>query len=148
MTKEKIPNNPKFFGKIDPDNFSPVAKNPIISKLMLLMGMAEEIGSGMHNVKKYLPHYAPNATYEFIDDDFFSTVIYLNERTIQKSSQKILQIIRDNSHITTEELAQILGISRRAVAKHIAKLKDMRKLERIGPDRGGYWKIIDNDKED
>ena len=27
----------------------------------------------------------------------------------------------------------------------ISKLKEQRKLKRIGPDKGGYWEIIEND---
>ncbi|HHE64515.1 MAG TPA: AAA family ATPase, partial [Bacteroidetes bacterium] len=51
-------NNPRIFGKLDPDHFTPVAKNPTISKFLLQMGMVEEVGSGMRNVYKYLPHYS------------------------------------------------------------------------------------------
>ncbi len=151
----KNPNNPKFFGKIDPDNFSPIAKNPLISKLMLLMGRAEEVGSGMYNVKKYLPHYAPNATYEFIDNDFFSTIIYLGEetrektvgKTVGKTAQKIIEEIRKNPKITREELSTLTGLTIRGVEWNLNKLKQKSFIKRIGPNKGGYWQIIDNDKE-
>ena len=60
----------------------------------------------------------------------------------QKSSQKILQLVTQNSNITTSEMANILGISRRAVAKQISILKIDGQLRRIGPDKGGHWEVI------
>ena len=38
----------------------------------------------------------------------------------------------------------ILGISRRAVAKQIAILKESGQLRRIGPDKGGHWEIVED----
>ncbi len=67
-----------------------------------------------------------------------------SQKSSQKSSQKILNLMQENNTITTEELAKILGISRRAVAKQIAKLKEQNKLKRIGAAKGGYWQIISN----
>jgi len=52
--------------------------------------------------------------------------------------------MKENPNITTIELAEILEVSRRAIAKQIAKLKEQGKLKRVGPDKGGYWKVIDN----
>jgi len=41
-------------------------------------------------------------------------------------------------------MAENLNISRRAVARHASKLKELGKIKRIGPDKGGYWEVIDN----
>ena len=83
------PNNPKVFGKLDPDNFTPVAKNPTMSKLMLQMGLVEEVGSGMRNIAKYLPHYSEGANFEFIDSDMFTTLIRFGEKELRKMSGKM-----------------------------------------------------------
>ena len=34
-----------------------------------------------------------------------------------------------------------LGISRSAIQKHVACLKDAQRLRRIGPDKGGRWEV-------
>lgn len=65
------------------------------------------------------------------------------EKSSQKSSQKILELLKQNENITTEELANLLGISRRAVAKQIASLKEKEKIRRIGPDKGGHWEVLE-----
>jgi ATP-dependent DNA helicase RecG len=66
----------------------------------------------------------------------------LYEKSSQKSSQKILNLISENEKITTKEMALKIGINRRAVVKQISKLKKERKIERIGSDKAGKWKII------
>jgi ATP-dependent DNA helicase RecG len=40
-------------------------------------------------------------------------------------------------------MAKKLNISTRAVEKQIAKLKKEAKIRRVGPDRGGYWEIVE-----
>ncbi|MBF0549531.1 MAG: winged helix-turn-helix transcriptional regulator [Deltaproteobacteria bacterium] len=62
----------------------------------------------------------------------------------QKGSQKIIELIKENSRITIKELAESQGISDRAVKMNLAKLKAQGILKRIGPDRGGHWEIEDN----
>ena len=43
--------------------------------------------------------------------------------------------------MTIRELAQQLDISQRAIEKQIDKLKRDGHLQRIGPDKGGYWQV-------
>ena len=65
------------------------------------------------------------------------------QKTTQKSSQKILALVAQNPRVTTTEMAEILGISRRAIAKQITALKETGKLRRIGPDKGGHWEVLE-----
>ena len=44
--------------------------------------------------------------------------------------------------MTTQEMAKKLGISRRAVAKQIARLQEDNIIRRVGADKGGHWEII------
>ncbi len=60
----------------------------------------------------------------------------------EKSSEKILRIMTEHPTITTALLAQEIGISTRAVDKQIAKLKALGQLQRVGADKGGYWKVV------
>jgi len=60
----------------------------------------------------------------------------------EKSSEKILSLIRENPKISAKEISEIIGISSRDVEKNIAKLKEKGFLKMVGPARGGYWKII------
>ncbi|HID26648.1 MAG TPA: ArsR family transcriptional regulator [Methanosarcinales archaeon] len=38
-----------------------------------------------------------------------------------------------------------MGINPSAVQKHLNKLKEKGILERIGPAKGGYWRIVEDD---
>ena len=64
-------------------------------------------------------------------------------KSSQKSSQKILELIKQNPYITTTEMAENLKISRRAIAKQITNLKENNQIRRVGPDKGGYWEVIE-----
>jgi predicted HTH transcriptional regulator len=64
-------------------------------------------------------------------------------KSSEKSSEKIIQLIKTNAHITIKELAEQLNISTRAVEKNISKLKAENRVERIGSDKGGHWKVIE-----
>ena len=65
-----------------------------------------------------------------------------SQKTI-KSSEKILCLISETPAITTEVLAGQVGISTRAVEKHLANLKAKGLLLRIGPDKGGHWEVVE-----
>lgn len=62
-----------------------------------------------------------------------------------KSSGKILALIQANLNISAPELAEQLGISVRAVEKHLANLKAAGKLSRIGGAKGGHWLAINEE---
>ncbi|OGV75134.1 MAG: hypothetical protein A3K19_13325 [Lentisphaerae bacterium RIFOXYB12_FULL_65_16] len=64
-------------GPIKPERFAPYSKNPIICRFFRQMGRAEELGSGVLNVSKYLPVYAKGAKPRFVEGDPFVTVIPL-----------------------------------------------------------------------
>lgn len=50
-------------------------------------------------------------------------------------------MLRENGNMTTVTLAEALGISTKAVEKHLSKLKSEGAISRIGPDKGGHWEV-------
>ena len=65
----------------------------------------------------------------------------LSEKGCQKTADKILALLKKNRKMTQCEMAKTLGVSRQAVQKHLANLKSAGRLRRIGPDKGGEWKV-------
>lgn len=59
-----------------------------------------------------------------------------------KTEDKILALIRRDLSMTTQQLGDALGISKRAVLKQIDKLKKEGRLQRIGPTKGGRWEVM------
>ena len=70
-----------------------------------------------------------------------------SEKGSEKSSEKIINLINSNQEITIEGLAKQLGLSTRAVEKQIASLKKKNLIKRIGPAKGGYWEVMEKEKE-
>lgn len=148
-------NKPHGSGNIDPNNFSPHPKNPMIAKFFKQIGWVDELGSGVRNTYKFCKLYTPNSTPEFIEGDIFKAIIPITSNTEQKgsgkssgkssvkSSVKILQLLSENKNITIPELSEKIGISTRAIEKQIAKLKELGTIKRVGSAREGYWELIE-----
>jgi len=49
---------------------------------------------------------------------------------------------QDGVGITQGELSVLVGINSKNIRNNIAKLKTIDPLSRIGPDKGGYRKVI------
>jgi len=67
-----------------------------------------------------------------------------SEKGSEKSSEKVIGAIKKNPSVSAQDLSKILGITSRAVEKHLSRLKKGGIIKRIGPDRGGRWEISAN----
>ena len=62
--------------------------------------------------------------------------------SMEKTSQKKIELIRNNAEITTQEMAEFIGIDRRNITRNIKKLQDQKIIRRIGGDKGGHWEVV------
>ena len=62
----------------------------------------------------------------------------------QKSREKILELLSGDGSLSAAALAVRIGITLKAVEKHLARLKAEGRLRRVGPDKGGHWTVNDN----
>ena len=60
-----------------------------------------------------------------------------------KTDDKIIAIARKSPSVSIPQMAEILGISTRAVEKQIRQLKQTKRLRRIGPTKGGNWQVVE-----
>ena len=60
----------------------------------------------------------------------------------QKTSQKIIDLIKEDPYISTSKMAEIIGVDRRNIARNIKKLQEQGVVRRVGPDKGGFWEVI------
>ena len=58
-----------------------------------------------------------------------------------ESQKEILELVQYNPKISKEEMSKKIGISTTAIDKNINLLKKKGLLKRVGPAKGGYWKI-------
>ena len=75
-----------------------------------------------------------------IDDDGENSQLKGEKK--QKSREKILQLLRDHPNYSARKLAEIIGITPKAIEKHLAKLKAAGLIRREGPDKGGSWTVL------
>ena len=59
-----------------------------------------------------------------------------------KSRDKILQILKEHPDYSARILAEIVGITPKAIEKHLAKLKAEGFIKGNGPDKGGLWIVL------
>lgn len=59
----------------------------------------------------------------------------------RKSREKIVALLSEDGKLSAASLAEKIGISAKAVEKHLANLKANGIIERIGPAKGGYWEV-------
>ena len=57
--------------------------------------------------------------------------------------QKIINHMLQNKTISAKELSELVGISQRKIEENISWLKEKGLINRIGPDKGGHWEIVD-----
>lgn len=147
------------------------SRNPLIFGLFARMHLVEKIGSGIIRMKDLMqeaglpepefrtkgmfticlkrPTKASEKTTEKIVDNSsesldLSTLISIEEaekKVSEKTSEKILRFIGEDSKITINELALKVGKSTRAIELQLKKLKDNEVIIRKGPDKGGEWVI-------
>ena len=78
------------------------------------------------------------------------TDILGSERGSERSSETkdlIIDIIKQDPHITAAEIAMQLNMSSRGIEKQIRKLRELGKIKRTGGRFGGYWEIVILHKE-
>jgi|GEM_PF-1428927 ATP-dependent DNA helicase RecG len=128
-----------------------VPYNPDIAATFFKAGLIEAWGRGtikMLNECKQAKLPAPVFTYETsgLTVGFKNSKLKPSGQTIQessvKSSVKIVDAMSKNKEITIPELAELIGVTTRAIEKQIEKLKKTKKIRRVGADKGGYWEIL------
>lgn len=141
----------KAFGNIS------VRRNELIADLFFRLHKVERLGMGIKQMRKAMKAAGLKEP-KFETDGFFQAIFYRSlefvkvttqkttqetvEKTVEKTREKILAAIRSNPHITTGELSRIVALTPRGIEWNISKLKAEGVLKRIGPDKGGHWRVM------
>ena len=124
-------------------------RNPTIINLFRYVKLSESAGYGIDKMLKW--EKLTKQAVDFETSILYSTITYHLPKSSMKSGQKsgqktreqILKLIKKNPSVTRMQLTEELGISSSAIQRHIKILKEMAKIRRVGPDKGGYWEIIE-----
>ncbi|MDD6082724.1 MAG: putative DNA binding domain-containing protein [Oscillospiraceae bacterium] len=154
-------NKTYHYGRIQADFFTPYSKNPIIAGFFNNIGRADELGSGVRNLYKYLKIYANNEPVLFEDDVFraeipIESIGVTQEKTKEKTQEKtkektkenhseiknkIIKMIEADPQITITKISETLDITVDSVKYHMKKMKIEGIIQHCGSTKNGYWKI-------
>jgi len=76
------------------------------------------------------------------DDDPENVVDNVPETNMSQRQKLIIDFIKMNNKISMDEISKILKVSQATIKRDLQQLKANGVIERIGSERGGYWKII------
>lgn len=62
---------------------------------------------------------------------------------LTQTQEKILNLIKETPHITQNEIASKLNIARETVNRNMKKLQQEKIIQRLGADKNGSWKILE-----
>lgn len=65
-----------------------------------------------------------------------------NLKGSEKTSDKILALLKENPKLSAKKISELIGITSRAVEKQLAFLQEKGLLKREGSPKGGYWKVL------
>lgn len=141
-------------------------RNRRLGDFLKELDLTEGKATGIPRIKKALKENgSPEPLFDFDEDrTFFEVDFYIHpafkediavlkvktkrqdnkippDYKLNESSEKVINLIRNNSYITASELAISIGITSRAIEKIIGSLKESGLLERKGSRKGGYWVI-------
>ena len=86
------PNRTRFRGPLDLETFDAEPKNPNIRAFFNVLTWADEIGSGVKNMNKFVSSYAGGARPMFIEDEPFQSVIPMVVHRIDDRSEVYLHL--------------------------------------------------------
>ena len=144
---------------LTPNNLEPDSKNPIIASFFRNIGYADELGSGVMNLHKYVRAYSGKDP-QMMEGDVFRTVIPLDDdysfdmnagdsKAVKKSEAdlssltetelKVYKAICEGVATKRSEISAATGVSDASIKRAIASLTRKGLIVREGSDTSGRW---------
>ena len=159
----------KLPGQVKPNNIrhTHFSRNPKIAAFLKAYHFVKKFGEGFDRICREQEANGANAP-SFRTDEFILKItvpkvaekVAVNDERVnvnvtekvnatenvtdasQKTSQKIIDLIKEDPYISTSKMAEIIGVDRRNIARNIKKLQEQGAVRRVGPDKGGFWEVI------
>lgn len=140
-------NRAQRVGKIEPQDFTPYPKNPILANFFVNIGYADSLGSGVRNLYKYTKIYSGGEP-DFEEGDVFKLTVPLvqhqeaednpdDRAALSERQNVILDMLKDNSLIQVEDIAESLALSRATILREIQVIK--KKVDLIYDKKEKKW---------
>ena len=163
----------KLPGMVKPTNirYTHFSRNPKIAAFLKAYHYVKEFGEGLDRICREQEANGAKAP-SFRTDEFIlkitvpkvtenegkvaKKVIEKHQKVIEKVIEKavqqgdrltenrisILRLMMDDPYISKAELSKYVGISENSISRNIEAMRG-KYLRRVGPDKGGFWEIIE-----
>ncbi len=143
------------------DDYVSSIRNKLLAEAFYLTGDIEKYGTGFVRIREMLKDY-PKISFSIEEiGDFFRIELVCKstpgdlEKDLQKglgkdlqkqygltdNQLKILEAVSHDRTVTQQRLSELIGITSKNIRVNMKKIKDKGLLNRVGPDKGGYWQI-------
>lgn len=141
------------------DDYVSSLRNKLLAESFYLMGEIEKYGTGFVRIRQWLKDY-PEVGYEISEmGDYFRIEVARKEvvdlkndlsdlkndlmarHGLSDNQAEILLALAENPFMTQQQMAVHIGITARNIRNNMDKLKQKGLLERVGPLKGGHWKV-------
>ena len=135
-------------------------RNPALVNVLYKLGFIENYGTGLQRIREAYENEELKPEFKVIDRYFFLTLPNLNKNSYsfdandakndaKNETQKILEeeiidLIKNNNSISKIEMAMKTGKSKATIER---LLKRSKVINHVGPKNGGYWEIVDENKQ-
>ena len=129
------------------------SRNPLIFRMFTRLHLVESVGTGIPRIARILSEDGfPPAEYK--TEGFFTTILRKKKissteksdhgsvESSVKTTVKIKEMMRSNSKVSLREIAEVIGVSTRAIEKAVKKLTEEGEIDHKGPKKGGEWIVV------
>jgi len=143
-------------------NYESEIRNPIIAKILFLCKTIEQFGSGFKRINSLCNDAKIRYAYEGTDNGFkfiiyrsnsvadnedisnniIPDIIIENMEDLNKTENEILSVLKYNSEISREEIAEKVSKTVRTVQRSLDSLVEKGYIRRVGAKRNSTWEIL------
>jgi ATP-dependent DNA helicase RecG len=146
-------------GRIVPEDFTPYPKNPVLARFFVNIGLADQLGSGVRNLYKYVKIYSGDEP-ELYEGDIFKTLVHLNNFIATSGGDKpgdkpgdklsdaealfleqILPYLKAEGHINAGTIHEVTGKSASRIRQIMVRLIEAGVLVKSGANRNREYRL-------
>jgi ATP-dependent DNA helicase RecG len=142
------------------NNYKSNPRNKSVADFFKDLGLIEKYGSGIRRIIEcFEDENLPMPEFKNISEGFQVTIFSSSEKkadvvanvienyrktdgVVENRLSAILETIRSDNTVSAIQIARHLNVAERTVQRDLEKLKSKGLIERVGPDKGGFWKVI------
>jgi len=115
------------------------------------LDVIEKAGTGITRIKRAMKAEGlPSPKFEDMGKFFKITLLRpegVDQKTTQKTTQKIIELLKTNPSLSRQEIADALGnITADGVKYQLTQMQKKGLIKRVGPDKGGHWETCEGNE--